>query len=85
MRLTTELDASIVAATLNSSLFYWWFVVLSNCRDLTLREVRSFPIGVNQMDETIKQSLSRLSTDLMQDLKRHAHNERKQTTKPLVK
>ena len=57
--LTTELDASIVAATLNSSLFYWWFVVLSNCRDLTLREVRSFPIGVNQMDETIKQSLSK--------------------------
>ena len=75
--LTTELDASIVAATLNSSLFYWWFVVLSNCRDLTLREVKSFPIGVDQMDEAMKQNLSKLSTGLMQDLKHHA--QRKET------
>ena len=76
LRLTTELDASIVAATLNSSLFYWWFVILSNCRDLTLREVRSFPISVDQMDETMKQSLSELSTDLMRDLKRHAQRKK---------
>ena len=75
--LTTELDASIVAATLNSSLFYWWFLVLSNCRDLTLREVRSFPIGVGQIDDAIKQVLSELTADLMQDLKHHAH--RKET------
>ena len=75
--LTTELDASIVAATLNSSLFYWWFVVLSNCRDLSMREVRNFPIGINQMDVTIKHGLSELSTDLMQDLKQHA--QRKET------
>ena len=77
LHLTTELDASIVAATLNSSLFYWWFVVLSNCRDLTMREVRSFPIRVDQMDETVKQSLFSLSTDLMRDLKHHA--QRKET------
>ena len=72
LRLTTELEASIVTAILSSSLFYWWFVILSNCRDLTLREVRSFPIGVDQMDETTKQSLSELAADLMQDLKHHA-------------
>ena len=77
LHLTTELDASIIAATLNSSLFYWWFVILSNCRDLTLREVRSFPIGVDQMDEAMKQNLSKLSVGLMQDLKRHA--QRKET------
>ncbi|MDE0483662.1 MAG: Eco57I restriction-modification methylase domain-containing protein, partial [Candidatus Poribacteria bacterium] len=77
LHLTTELDASIVAATLNSSLFYWWFVILSNCRDLTLREVRSFPIAVDQMAEVFKQILSELSADLMQDLKRHA--QRKET------
>ncbi len=75
--LTTELDASIVAATLNSSLFYWWFVIHSNCRDLTMREVRSFPIGVDQMNETIKQTLFELSADLIQDLKHHA--QRKET------
>ena len=77
LRLTTELDTSIVAAILNSSLFYWWFVILSSCRDLTLREVRSFPIGVDQMDETMKQTLSELAADLMQDLRHHA--QRKET------
>ena len=77
LHLSTELDASIVAATLSSSLFYWWFVVLSNCRDLTLREVRSFPIAVDQMNQTIKQTLFELSTDLMQDFKHHA--QRKET------
>ena len=75
--LTSELGASIVAATLNSSLFYWWFVVLSNGRDLTLREVRSFPIAVDQMNRVLKQILSELSADLMQDLKHHA--QRKET------
>ena len=71
--LTTEVDAAVVAATLNSSLFYWWFIVRSNCRDLTLREVSSFPIGVDQMDEEIKQTLSQLiSANLMQDLKHHS-------------
>ena len=77
LHLTTELDAAVAVATLNSSLFYWWFVVLSNCRDLTLREIRNFPIGIDQMDEAIKQRLSALTEDLMQDLKRHAH--RKET------
>ena len=75
--LTSELDASIVAAILNSSLFYWWFVIFSNCRDLILREVRSFPIPVDQMDKVFKRVLSELSADLMQDLK--YHTQRKET------
>lgn len=77
LHLTTKLDASIVAATLNSSLFYWWFIILSNCRDLTLREVRNFPIAVDKMDKVNKQILAELSTDLMHDFKHHA--QRKET------
>ena len=77
LHLTTELDAAVATATLNSSLFYWWFVILSDCRHLNLREIRNFPIGIDQMDEAIKQRLSALTEDLMQDLKRHAH--RKET------
>ena len=75
--LATELDATITGATLNSSLFYWWFVILSNCRDLTLREIKNFPIAVDQMDDVIKQRLSVVFEDLMQDLKHHA--QRKET------
>ena len=75
--LTTKLDAAVVTAALNSSLFYWWYIILSDCRHLNLREIRNFPIGIDQMGEAIKQTLSELSADLMQDLKRHAR--RKET------
>ena len=72
LHLTTELGATVVAATLNSSLFYWWYVILSDCRSLTSREIRSFPIGVDEMETSVEQDLSAVSADLMQDLKHHA-------------
>ena len=75
--LTAELDADVVVAALNSSLFYWWYVILSDCRHLNLREIRSFRIGIDEMEGKIKQSLSELSTDLMRDLRHHA--QRKET------
>ena len=75
--LITKLDAAAVVATLNSSLFYWWFVILSDCRSLSSREIRNFPIGVDEMGKGLKRSLSKFSADLMQDLKRHA--QRKET------
>ena len=75
--LTAELDAAVVVAALNSSLFYWWYVILSDCRHLNLREIEHFPIGVDEINGTIKQSLSEFSVDLMQDLKHYA--QRKET------
>ena len=69
---TTELDTSVVVATLNSSLFYWWFVILSDCRHLNLREIRNFPIGIDRMEEAIKHSLYEITADLMMDFRHHA-------------
>ena len=77
LHLTNALDAKAVVATLNSSLFYWWFVVLSDCRSLSRREIRNFPSGLAQMDASLKQRLSALTDELMADLKRHAR--RKET------
>ena len=74
---TSESDAATVVATLNSSLFYWWYVILSDCRHVNLRELRSFPLGIDEMEVEIKHSLSRISADLMVDLKRHS--QRKET------
>ena len=70
--LTTELDASVIIAALNSSLFYWWYIALSDCRSLTLREIRNFPIGIDEMVEVIQRHLSVVVNDLMGDLKYHA-------------
>ncbi len=72
----TQLDAYVAAASLNSSLFYWWFVVLSDCRHVNLREIRSFPIGIDDMERQIKQSLSQLCEDLMVDLKHHSQRKK---------
>ena len=61
---------STVAAALNSSLFYWWFISFSNCRDLVLREIESFHVpDVEGFEEII--------TRLISDYKRHSR--RKET------
>jgi hypothetical protein len=69
-------ETSIVVAVLNSSLFYWWFILLSNCRDLVLREIERFPLGLDRMETPVKQKLTELTAKLMKDLK-PIHNARK--------
>jgi len=68
--------SKVIVATLNSTIFYWWFILLSDCRHLNMREIEHFPIGLDQMKpETMKQ-LSDLSDYLMQDLKMNAYRKR---------
>ena len=73
----TEEDASAIAAALNSSLFYWWFLLLSDCRHLNLREIESFPLGLERLDKSAKQELSELTDELMVSFKHHS--QRKET------
>ena len=35
----------IITGVLNSSLFYWFFIKTSNCRDLTAFVIEDFPVG----------------------------------------
>ena len=77
LRLATEEDAATVVAALNSSLFYWWFLILSDCRHLNLREIESFPLGLERMRKSTKQRLVRLTDELMESFKRHS--QRKET------
>ena len=34
---------SLYSAIYNSTLFYIWFILVSNCRDLTIRDIKAFP------------------------------------------
>jgi hypothetical protein len=70
--LPAKLESAVVVAVLNSTLFYWWFILLSNCRDLVSREIETFPIGLDRMTEATKTKLAELTTELMADYKRHA-------------
>ena len=73
----TQEDASTVVAGLNSSVFYWWFLLLSNCRDLSLREIEGFPLGLERMEKSTKTRLAQLTNELMESFKRHS--QRKET------
>ena len=71
LNLATKSNAETTVATLNSSLFYWWFLILSDCRHLNLREIESFPLKLDRMPKNIKAQLEKLSNRLMTNFKLH--------------
>ena len=77
LNLTTKDDALALVAALNSSLFYWWFLLLSDCRHLNLREIQTFPLGLERMSKDTKKRLAQLTEELMTSFKKHS--KRKET------
>jgi hypothetical protein len=67
---------SIIAA-LNSSLFYWFFIINSNCRDLTDREIQTFTFDPSSLKANEKKQLETLADKLMEDYK--TNSKRKDT------
>jgi len=61
-----------VCALLNSSLFYWWFILCSDCRHLNMREIENFPFDPHHVNQEILDELSSIVSDLMVDYRRHA-------------
>ena len=67
-----EDDTAIILSVLNSTLFYWYNLLCSNCRDLTLREINNFPITIELVNGDNRNELSRLSKKLMKDYNKNA-------------
>lgn len=67
-RLNLKGDPALGLALLNSSLFYWWFVLWSDCRHLNTREIEHFPVPTS----TDGLRLRGLTTELMRSYKEHA-------------
>ncbi len=59
--------SEIGCGILNSSIFYLWFIVLSDCRHLNAREIDNFPIGINEISNNIRQNICLLVKNLMND------------------
>ena len=76
LALATKEDAAAALAALNSSLFYWWFLILSDCRHLNLREVESFPLGLDRMERDTKERLGECACRLMESFKLHKKRKR---------
>ena len=59
-----EQTADIVVSVLNSSVFYLYFKTFSNCRDLTTREIETFPVPEISLTQSL--ALKQLTESLMQ-------------------
>lgn len=58
-------EASFIGCVVSSSLYFYWFFSLGNCRNLTLDDVRQFPIGkpsASSLDRA-QELFSRLMSD----------------------
>ena len=58
-----------VLATLSSSLFWWWYTVASNLRDLNPVDWQQFPIPQAAVDD---RQMALLGTNYLRDLKRYS-------------
>ena len=58
-------DSAIVNGLLNSSLFYWWFVIWSDGRHLLAQHIKSFPINISNFPKKLRESLKTLVDELM--------------------
>jgi hypothetical protein len=63
---------NISVGVINSSLFYWWFILLSDCRHLNLREIENFPVGLDEISDDNYLKLEGLSKELMADYQKNA-------------
>lgn len=62
-----SISNDVVCAILNSNLFYWYYVVYSNCRDFYEEEIENFRISIDDMNKSTKQTLIELNRELMDD------------------
>jgi hypothetical protein len=57
---------------INSTLFFWFWLVYSDCYHLNKREMGNFPINLNDLVQQLGELLSSLNSNLMQDYKKHS-------------
>ena len=67
----TEDDLYLCLAILNSSLFYWYIFVYSDCRHMNRRDVLYFPFNLAAWDKDPSRALIQLSHELQKDFQRN--------------
>jgi len=69
---STVSEKNIVVAILNSSLFYWYYVMHSDARTNNPSDLKDFPIDITSLNSNIRNSFNNLSKSLMDDLKENS-------------
>jgi hypothetical protein len=76
LRFPSHVLADIAFVTLNSNLFYWFLTTGSDCRNLNLREVKGFPMNIDEMAPMIRNELQKLAHHLKDELLAHSEMRR---------
>ena len=71
INLKNQNAATIVLALLNSSLFYWFFIKVSGCRDLTNGIINNMPVGINDFTAAELTKLNSILENLMYSYKQN--------------
>jgi hypothetical protein len=67
--------SQLALCCLNTTLFYWFITVFSDCRHVNKREIDAFPIDLDCLvAKPSKKELLRLGKELMVDLRRNSEN-----------
>ena len=67
-----EIFINLVGCLINSSLFYLWFIVYGNGRNVALRDIQTFPCDLEQLYLEQGNQLGYLFKQLMEDYNRHS-------------
>lgn len=62
-----SLSQAVFGCIMNSNLFYWWWNVVSDCRDLTRRDIMSFPFDIRSLNENLAESILSTFEELMKN------------------
>ena len=57
---------------LSSSLFFWYFILSTNCRDLNPSDLKEFGIDLQAIDKACLSELTNLAKELMKDYKKNS-------------
>lgn len=57
---------------LNSSLFFWFFITFSDCRNVNAREILNFPVSLNSVGDDIKDKVVQLSYEMLDNLRNNS-------------
>ncbi|MBN1558797.1 Eco57I restriction-modification methylase domain-containing protein [candidate division KSB1 bacterium] len=61
----------IAIAALNSSLFFWYFQLTTNGRDMNPSDLRQFPLNIDSIPDYMKNEIQTMTQKLMSDYKKY--------------
>ncbi|MBL7913991.1 MAG: Eco57I restriction-modification methylase domain-containing protein [Bacteroidia bacterium] len=68
----SEEDKFAANATYLSSLFFWYYVAYSDCRNLNKREVATFPFSLDVLNQNLKIKLAKVGKNILLNLQENS-------------